>query len=140
MWNPRILRRVGNQLHHPHRCADPQGSVGRAYPQVEIQIAPLNGEAQIGESGSKAPICSRATPWARAAETALAGRVPDGRELGWLDPQGYLYLAGRKRRMVLIADQNTFPEEIENFLLAQAGVAHCAVIARPIPRGIIWSP
>lgn len=116
----------------------PQGSVGRAYPQVEIQIAPLNGEAQIGEAQIgevwvKSPYLFEGYAMGESAETRWQDGFLTVGELGWLDPQGYLYLAGRKRRMVLIADQNTFPEEIESFLLAQAGVAHCAVIARPDP-------
>lgn len=111
----------------------PEGSVGRAYPQVEIKIAPLNGEVQIGEVWVKSPYLFEGYAMGESAETRWQDGFLTVGELGWLDPQGYLYLAGRKRRMVLIADQNTFPEEIESFLLAQAGVAHCAVIAQPDP-------
>jgi len=44
---------------------------------------------------------------------------------------GQLYLAGRASRMVKVADQAVYPEEIETFLLSQPGVAQAAVLPRP---------
>ncbi len=35
---------------------------------------------------------------------------------------GYLYLSGRAGRMVTVADQNVFPEEIEAFIAGLPGV------------------
>ena len=51
-----------------------------------------------------------------------------------LDAQGFLHVAGRRNRMVTIADQNVFPEDIETLLLAQPGVDHAAVLPRPDTR------
>ena len=104
----------------------PPDAVGSAYPGVELRVS--DGEVWV-----KSPYLFEGYAMGESAETRWQDGFLTVGELGWLDPQGYLYLAGRKRRMVLIADQNTFPEEIESFLLAQAGVAHCAVIAQPDP-------
>jgi long-chain acyl-CoA synthetase len=51
---------------------------------------------------------------------------------------GQLYLAGRAGRMVTVADQNVFPEEIEAFLAAQTGVTRVAVLPRADAlRGVV---
>ncbi|TXI06486.1 MAG: AMP-dependent synthetase, partial [Pseudorhodobacter sp.] len=50
---------------------------------------------------------------------------------------GFLYLSGRAGRMVPVADQNVFPEEIESFLMGLDGVTRAAVLPRPDPlRGV----
>ena len=41
---------------------------------------------------------------------------------------GHLYLAGRAGRMVTVADQNVFPEEIELFVQGWPGVRRVAVL------------
>jgi len=51
-------------------------------------------------------------------------------EMGRLEA-GYLYLSGRAGRMVTVADQNVFPEEIESFIAGLPGVARVAVLPRP---------
>ena len=43
---------------------------------------------------------------------------------------GWLYLAGRVGRMVTVADQNVFPEEIEQFMAELPGVERVAVVPR----------
>ena len=48
---------------------------------------------------------------------------------------GYLYLHGRKGRMVTVADQNVFPEEIEALMEALPGITRAAVLPAPMPRG-----
>jgi long-chain acyl-CoA synthetase len=43
---------------------------------------------------------------------------------------GRLFLLGREGRMVTVADQNVFPEQIETQIMAMAGVAQAAVLPR----------
>jgi long-chain acyl-CoA synthetase len=57
---------------------------------------------------------------------------------GWLSvgemgrqEAGFLYLSGRAGRMVTVADQNVFPEEIEAFIAQLPGVTRVAVLPRP---------
>ncbi|MGB3147369.1 MAG: AMP-binding protein [Paracoccaceae bacterium] len=101
----------------------PLGSVGRAYPHVQVQIQ-AGGEVWVkspylfddyAEGG-----CGQAT------------RDHDGfltvGEVGYLDDQGYLFLEGRKDRMVTIADQNVFPEQAEAFLASDRQVGQVAVL------------
>ncbi|WP_405054082.1 AMP-binding enzyme, partial [Tabrizicola sp.] len=48
-------------------------------------------------------------------------------EIGRLEA-GYLYLAGRSGRMITVADQNVFPEQIEALMLTLPGVRQAAVL------------
>ena len=100
----------------------PPGSVGTAYPGVRIEIR--KGEIWVQ---------SRYVFEGYASDAGSArwdnGWLSVG-EIGHCD-EGALFLSGRTGRMVTIADQNVFPEEIERFLIAQPGVTHAAVLSRP---------
>jgi long-chain acyl-CoA synthetase len=54
-------------------------------------------------------------------------------EIGALQ-DGFLYLKGRAGRMVTVADQNVFPEEIEAFLHSLPGITRAAVLPVPDPK------
>jgi long-chain acyl-CoA synthetase len=112
----------------------PWDSVGTPYPGVEVAVRDDLGRA-VAEGGV-------GTLWVRSPYlfTGYAGADPGGVRWddGWLSVGemgslrgGHLYLAGRAGRMVTVADQNVFPEEIETALLALPGVARAAVLARP---------
>ena len=60
---------------------------------------------------------------------------PDGwlhtGDLGVLDPDGYLYIKGRSKSLILgPSGQNIYPEEIEDLLNAQPYIAESLVIER----------
>jgi oxalate---CoA ligase len=100
----RVVRRAGS------RCAPcPADAVGR------VQI---RGRGVITEY----------------AEGGPAGAIdPDGwldtGDLGHLDADGYLYLAGRSDDVINRGGEKIYPREIEDFLLAQPGVRSAAVVA-----------
>ncbi|WP_420566804.1 ANL family adenylate-forming protein [Thalassovita sp.] len=106
----------------------PEGSVGKAYPGVTLRVAAPFETAEI---------------WVRSPylfDGYEQGETPDTQwdrdflsvgELGYLDDAGNLFLRGRKSRMVTVADQNVFPDEVERVLLQQDTVLHAAVLALP---------
>jgi len=100
----------------------PIDAVGAAYPGVELKVS--DGEVWV-----KSPYLFEAY-----ASDPGSARWQDGwlsvGEMGALRG-GQLYLAGRASRMVKVADQAVYPEEIETFLLSQPGVAQAAVLPRP---------
>ena len=51
--------------------------------------------------------------------------------MGYLDADGYLYVADRKSDMVISGGVNIYPAEIEAALLAMPGIADCAVFGIP---------
>lgn len=111
-------------------AATPAGSVGRPYPGVEVDL-------RAGEIWVRSPYLFQ----------GYAGDDPGGAvwQDGWLSvgemgrlQAGYLYLSGRAGRMVTVADQNVFPEEIETFLAGLPGVSQVAVVPRPDAlRGVV---
>ena len=52
-------------------------------------------------------------------------------DMGYLDADGYLYVADRKSDMVISGGVNIYPAEIEAVLMTMPGVADCAVFGIP---------
>ena len=52
-------------------------------------------------------------------------------DLAWMDEEGYLYLCGRKKDMVIRGGENIYPVEIETVLGSHPGVRECAVVGVP---------
>lgn len=110
----------------------PQGSVGRAYPGVEIRIAP--GQRGIGEVMVRSPYLFEGYAEGESAETRWTSGFLTVGEMGRMDDAGNLFVAGRRNRMVTVADQNVFPEDVEALLLGDPAVRVCAVLARSDER------
>jgi long-chain acyl-CoA synthetase len=52
-------------------------------------------------------------------------------DVGWVDPDGYLYLTDRKDFMIVSGGVNIYPQEIEDVLVTHQAVADVAVIGVP---------
>jgi acyl-CoA synthetase (AMP-forming)/AMP-acid ligase II len=52
-------------------------------------------------------------------------------DLGYLDADGYLYLVGRKREVIIRGGENLFPAEIEAVIASHPAVHECAVVGIP---------
>ncbi|TNJ42291.1 AMP-binding protein [Phaeobacter sp. B1627] len=111
----------------------PRGSVGRAYPGVEIRIADPDDRG-VGEIWLRSPYLFDGYAKGSSKET----RWQDGwltiGEMGRLDRDGNLFPKGRRNRMVTVADQNVFPEEIESLLMGVEGVDCAVALALPDPK------
>ena len=53
---------------------------------------------------------------------------------GWMDEEGYLYLAGRSDDMIIRGGENISPEEIEDVLRSCPKIEEAAVIGVPDPE------
>ena len=65
-----------------------------------------------------------------AAVAELDGYVTAG-DFGWLDDEGYLYLADRRSDLIISGGVNTYPAEIEATLMENEAVVDAAVIGVP---------
>jgi long-chain acyl-CoA synthetase len=91
-------------------------SVGKIVPQVDMKV--LNpDERGIGEIIVKGPMVMKGyyqMPEETAAAFTEEGYLKTG-DLGYLDSEGYLYLTGRAKNMIVTeGGKNVYPEEIEN--------------------------
>lgn len=116
----------------------PPASVGAAYPGVALAVRDAAGQdlaaGQAGEVWVRSPylFLGYAGDDPGSARRDGAGWLSVG-EMGFLRGDD-LFLLGRAGRMVTVADQNVFPEEVELFLAGLPGVARAAVLARPDAR------
>lgn len=101
----------------------PEESVGRPYPGVEIAV-------EAGEIWVRSPYLFQSYAGADTGGARWREGWLSVGEMGRMEG-GFLYLQGRAGRMVTVADQNVFPEEIEAFLLGLPGVTRAAVLPRP---------
>lgn len=111
----------------------PLGAVGRAYPQVVLSIRSDSGEEvdDIGEIWVQSPYLFEGYVAGESVDTRWDGAFLSVGEYGRLDADGNLFVAGRKSRMVTIADVNVFPEEVETYLAQQVQADAIAVVAEP---------
>ena len=98
-------------------------SVGKPLPQVEVQIA---ADKEILVHGPNVALGYWKSPEATAA-AFQDGWYHTG-DLGYLDGHGNLYLKGRKKNLIVLANGlNVFPEDIENVLHTNPLVKDAAV-------------
>jgi long-chain acyl-CoA synthetase len=113
------------------------GSVGRAAPTIELRV--------VTEQGSDAPAGERGEVWIKGPTVMNRGywRRPDANEaaftdgwfhtgdVGYLDPDGFLYLVDRAKDMIIRAGENVYCVEVENVLFDHDDVIDAAVVGVP---------
>jgi acyl-CoA synthetase (AMP-forming)/AMP-acid ligase II len=127
---------------HATFAMDPEGSrtrpgaVGRPTPPVEVRIVDDDGEVlpvgEVGEVTTRNPKGHR--EYYRNPEATArmweGGWLHTG-DLGRLDADGYLYIVGRKKEMVVRGGMNVYADEVEAVLQAHPEVVEAAVIGVP---------
>ncbi|MGB3491418.1 MAG: AMP-binding protein [Elainellaceae cyanobacterium] len=114
----------------------PLHSVGRPFPEVTVGIRRPTGEpAPPGEIGQisiqSAMICSGyLDPTDDTGFRIEQGWATVG-DRGWLDDQGFLYLAGRERDMVICNGVNVYPAEVEAALVTHPAIEEAIVLGLP---------
>ncbi len=107
-------------------ATSPPQTVGLQYPGVEIDLRGPPGARQVWV---RSPYLFQGYAADPGHATWQDGWLSTGEIAHWQGP--HLVLEGRIDRMVTVADQNIYPEEIERFLLAQPGVTRAAAVPRP---------
>jgi long-chain acyl-CoA synthetase len=114
------------------------GSVGVALPATRIEIVDLETGRVVQPTGSAGEIRACGPQLMRGyrnlpEESAAALR--DGwlytGDIGTLDDDGYLFIRGRKKEMVIVGGYNVYPREVEEALCAHPKVAEAAVVGVP---------
>jgi fatty-acyl-CoA synthase len=115
------------------------GSTGKAAAHCELRIVDDSGlDAAQGATGEilvRGPNVMSGY-WNAPQETAAAlidGWFHSG-DMGHLDAEGYLYVDGRRKEMIISGGENIYPAEIENVLAECKDIAEASIIGRPDAR------
>ncbi len=112
-------------------------SIGKPLPDVEFKVVDDDEgkELPAGEVGEIAIRTARVMKGyaseSGAAMSALEGGWLRTRDMGWVDEDGYIYLAGRKDDMIIRGGENIAPAEIESVLQSHPDVDEVAVFGLP---------
>nr|MDT0661987.1 long-chain fatty acid--CoA ligase [Micromonospora sp. DSM 115978] len=117
-----------------------QGSVGLPHFFTEVRVTDGNGAAvptgTLGEIEIAGPNVFpgyHGQPAATAAVFTADGWFRSG-DLGYLDADGYLYVAGRSKDMIISGGENIYPAEVELLISEIEEVTGVAVIGVPDER------
>jgi acyl-CoA synthetase (AMP-forming)/AMP-acid ligase II len=92
-------------------------SIGKPLSDVEVKI--------VDEAGNPLPVLE-------------VGETHDGwlrtGDKGWMDEDGYIYLAGRSDDMIIRGGENISPAEVESVLYSNPKIEEAAIIGIPDPK------
>ncbi|WP_256339740.1 MULTISPECIES: AMP-binding protein [unclassified Streptomyces] len=112
------------------------GSVGTPIPGVEMRV--VDDDRRNVAHGKTGEIVIRGHNvmkryWQRPKETA--GTIRDGwlhtGDVGWIDQDGYFWIVGRTKDVIIRGGYNVYPREVEDVLYEHPAVAEAAVIGLP---------
>jgi acyl-CoA synthetase (AMP-forming)/AMP-acid ligase II len=112
-------------------------SIGKPLPDIEVKIVDGEGKTllplEVGEILARGPRVM-AGYWKDEEKTSQV-MTPDGwlrtNDMGWMDKEGYIYLAGRADDMIIRGGENISPDEVEDVLQSHPKVEEGAVIGVP---------
>ncbi|MFS0575436.1 long-chain fatty acid--CoA ligase [Sporosarcina sp. 179-K 3D1 HS] len=112
------------------------GSIGIPFPGTDCIIIDDNGTELgpycVGELLIKGPQIMKGY-WNNAEETKKALRndwLFTG-DLSMMDEEGYFYIVGRKKEMIIVGGFNIYPQEIESVLYEHPDIQEAAVVSIP---------
>jgi fatty-acyl-CoA synthase len=115
------------------------GSVGRVTVGITLRIQDANGtplpQGEVGEiwvAGGSVVKGYWNAPELTASVTS-DGWMNTG-DIGFLDPDGYVYLRGRSRDLIISKGQNIYPAEIENVLSENEDLLEFTIVGVPDPE------
>ncbi len=110
-------------------------SIGRPLPDVELKVVGDDGQelplGQIGELWVRTPRIMKGYGSASGTKSPLQDGWLPTHDMGWLDEDGYIFLAGRKDDMIIRGGENIAPAEVEAVLYSHPGIEEAAVVGIP---------
>jgi len=109
------------------------GSVGKACHHSEVAILNDDGKPlDLGETGEIAVRGAIVMPsYFQAPDKTEQAFYKDWLltgDLGYVDQQGYLFLKGRSKELIISGGFNVYPAEVENVLIQHPDILECAVV------------
>jgi long-chain acyl-CoA synthetase len=110
---------------------DRPGSVGRALPVVELRISSPDADG-VGEIQARTPTATGGYLGEAGGVTDEHGWITTG-DLGRIDHDGWLYVTGRLKDVIIRGGENIASAHVEHALLGHPDVQEAAVVALPHP-------
>ena len=114
----------------------PTGSVGVALAETELQIRSADAvtvlpQGEAGEIWARGP---QITDGYQDEPELTAAQFVDGwlrtGDMGYLDGNGFLFLVGRAKDMLIYKGYNVYPQPLEELLCSHPAVAQASVVGR----------
>jgi long-chain acyl-CoA synthetase len=123
---------------NPLNEAPRDGSIGVPLPDTVVEIRDPADPSRLLGVGEKGELCVRGPQvmkgyWQRPADTTdifIGGALRTG-DIGYRDPDGYLFLVDRIKDVILCGGYNVYPRIIEEALYRHPSVAEAVVIGIP---------
>ncbi|MFQ5525246.1 MAG: long-chain fatty acid--CoA ligase [Thermoanaerobaculia bacterium] len=120
------------------RALEKAGSCGLPMFHTDIRVVEENGHdvppGEVGELIIRGPHVMREY-W--RDPKATADTIQDGwlftGDLARVDEEGYLYIVGRRKDMIISGGENIYPADVENVLAGMEAIAEVAVVGVPDP-------
>lgn len=115
------------------------GSIGLPLKGQEMKIVGEQDQelpdGSVGEIVVRGPTVMKGY-WNNPGATAdaIRGEWLHTGDLGLMDKDGYFFIVGRKKEMIIRGGENIYPKEIEEALYRHAAVAEAAVVGLPDKR------
>jgi bile acid-coenzyme A ligase len=117
------------------------GTSGRGYDGTEVRILDADGKVlppgEVGEIFMRQPKALEG-PTFEYVGASPPPKTEDGftsiGDLGWLDDDGYLYIADRRVDMIVTGGANVYPAEVEAALTEHPAVGDVCVVGLPDPE------
>ncbi|MGB7098761.1 MAG: AMP-binding protein [Xanthobacteraceae bacterium] len=127
-----IAEKTLHSLDHRHRLA----SCG--LPNIGVQVAIMRADGTLAGDNEPGEIVTRSPAvmdgyWHREKETAeaCAGDWLHTGDLGYRDGDGFYYIVGRAKEIIISGGFNIYPKEIEDLIAEHPSVKDVAVIGVP---------
>lgn len=136
LWEYYGASEVPGSLIRGDEWLEHEPSVGRPLPGLQVSVrddlgAPLP-PGEVGEIWIRPP----GGPGFRyeGGEARIDGGLVSVGDLGWLDADGYLFIADRRTDLIITGGANVYPAEVENALLEHPAVVDVAVVGLAHPE------
>jgi long-chain acyl-CoA synthetase len=133
-----LSQKAHQVLHKPAEAQKVLASCGKPVPGVQVRIVDQDrkdvSQGDIGEIVVKSRSLMQEY-WKKPEETAktiIDGWLYTG-DMGYFDREGNIYLADRKKDMIISGGENIYPREVEEVLYRHPAVEEVAVIGVPDP-------
>lgn len=125
-------------------ATDKQNSVGLPFDEAKIKILRDESESdfdtdcapgEVGEIAVKSKLqCKGYYKQEAMMRAAMFGDYFRTGDLGYLDEDGYLYFAGRKKELIITGAINVYPHDIDVIISRLPEVEECAAFSYPDDR------